>query len=293
MVLNVIKKPIALFFLLCLSATACAIKTIPPSSTMENQPPAPVPTLPTVVPTVTLIPAQIASPIATYSSQGKRDIVNNLLLNNGNCRYPCWWGFVPGTMPWSEMASFYIRLGATIIPFNRGPEVTHYYVEFDVDGKKIVNDLYVDGSGILEVVLVSQEIAVHEFFVSFGKPSEIWFYSDGDVPGPSFARVILSYPDKGMQVMYWAKSDLTKVNSKNSIITCVDDFAASSSLWLWSPSEKFDLQDVLALTEKLPDMKFRRLEEVTNFVENDFFDSISLHKPNICLETPAAIWPLP
>lgn len=285
------------FLYLILSVVCVACTSTIPSHLPTADPVGPTPSVNT--PTSALNPAQthtpkpIFSPVATLTTSEKKNLVNNLLLTNGGCELPCWWGFTPGKTSWTDIEAFFTRFSATILPFERDEGYTHYYVEFDIENENFVYDFFVDNNNIVEVILGQQHYSIHDFLVLYGQPREIWLYSDGEVPGPSFIRVILFYPDKGILSLYWGKSNLIRRNSKNHLITCVADLNNLGSLWLWSPSPEIDLEGLLTTTEKLPDMKFRRLGETTNYDEESFFDSILASESDVCLDTLSEIWPGP
>lgn len=59
---------------------------------------------PTITATVTIEP--MPTPLPTLNSREASLAVQKLLLENGNCQLPCWWGIVPGKTSWENTRKF-------------------------------------------------------------------------------------------------------------------------------------------------------------------------------------------
>lgn len=282
--------------LLILLLAACDLSDKPFVPTSEETvSPTVTPALITPISTLTKTPTPSPTKISTLLPDDKTNLVNNMLDTNGGCELPCWWGYTAGEALWNDIEPFFKKITTVILPFTtRNPEITQYHVEIPLEDTVLQYDFFVrNDTKALDIMVVNQRHTIQEFLTLYGLPDEIWFNSDGEVPGSSFARIILFYPKQGMLAVFWGKSKLVQIDSQTHLVTCINQFDDVRSLWLWPNDSRRNLDELLSATEKLPDIKFKRLGEISNYDEQGFYASFLKNAKGTCIDTLAEIWPDP
>ena len=103
--------------------------SVPSTSTPSPTPRPPTITL-TLTPTFTLTPTSEPTLDRTHVSL----LVEDLLVTNGNCLHPCFWGLVPGKTTYDEVRRFFQHLGRKddYTEKNARGEIVHYDTSFRV-----------------------------------------------------------------------------------------------------------------------------------------------------------------
>lgn len=175
------------------------------------------------------MPATIAPPTDTPPPpltpvEGAK-LVKELLLTNGNCELPCWWGIHPGE-PLSD-ANVNLFLSA---PYHDNYDISDTRVglafEYTKNRSSASLDYNVDVTAILTEGVVSQVVvgssvldagtsaqfakdwqpfALHRVLTRFGVPSDVRLTANEYIPeegAPFLFTLIVIYADKGIAIQY-------------------------------------------------------------------------------------------
>jgi hypothetical protein len=251
------------------------------------------------------------TPIPTLSPSDAEALVTSLLRDNGDCDFPCWWGFTPGDTEIISFASFFDTLGNFSETFH-GENGVNFYIEFPVNDKYI--RLY--GSGFfdeegknIEWINVFTEIdreieggyeieygdplyfeylmrySLAHFLSTYGEPSNVLVYvSDSWWP----LSLILDYEELGIFVNFQMPVEGLGDHYK----ACPSE--AVARLWLWSADNKYTLSEVLEENNGIqyvePASLYVAIEEATGISMNEFVDIFSDPTNSSCIFTPITLW---
>jgi hypothetical protein len=261
------------------------------------------PTRTTRSPQETPFPNQITStwtPRPTLSEEDSIALVKQLILNQPDCRLPCWFGFTPGEDEWQEVRHFLTTF--TSISQLGKDEFTKYfenqvdyYVEYDISGElkggmKIStrdNEIFLVEIGRTTGEMVFQ---INQLLNEFGKPVSVFIKAFSDSGDPSGGNapfiLILLYPDFRMIAEFVFFSI-----KKNDLIYGCPPFSGPE-IYIWSPSiqwtDQIIQQNVLGLDPAFPP---RPLEDVTDLTEETFFLDYMKSGTETCIKTPISFWP--
>jgi hypothetical protein len=247
----------------------------------------------------------------------------DLLVNNGGCRLPCFWGITPGATtnqeariilaPLSSMSdrnvfnsesgTIYLNDGLKDNQFLRinlaylVNEDNVYRVNFEArDMKKLVDEL--GGEYSYQDVFDSPTFGerldfymIHQILATNGRPSSVLLFTWGEFPPPRYGqgnfKLILLYPEQGIAVQYTTEM---RVVGKN-VEGCLANAHVEMDLFPPGNADAFDEQLApTAWKERLT--YYKSLEEVTSLSIDDFYQ-IFRQSTEKCLVTLANLWPLP
>jgi hypothetical protein len=286
--------------LVMVTATGTSSLTLTPSATYTS-----VPATPTIVPTLPVDDA--------------RQLLLDLLSNNGNCRLPCLWGIVPGESTfWDARAilaslsglsgyshlnfpgpdsisptynengvEIYTRVTFLINPESKITNQIAYSLEahrsLQKGGYEIVYDSKFFGNKTsaygLPHVLSEQGIPSSVMIATWGGPLTRGFTGGFDI--------LLLYPDKGILVNYNTQMYVVGANVRG----CPAN--AQVEMELYPPGQRETFFEFLKETDwnvKLND--YRPLEEVTSMTLDEFYETFRDDNSK-CVETPTSYWRMP
>jgi hypothetical protein len=280
-----------------------SVKGITPSplieTTISPTLTSPMTQTPTLQPTATLVPA--------LSGAEAEGLAIDLLRDNGGCRLPCFWGFIPQQTSQDTLDSFFhafYNIGGRriFIPRNNSTikiSTTWYYSD---DPHAVVRWIKVFMSSQREINLpdgtVDQEIFDNPFFThyihyytlpsllsNYGVPSKAYIGIDpgAEMGFENILHLFLAYSESGWGVQFRMRFKQEHGFYKGC------PAQAFTSLFLWSP------ENVSAATENQAwidefGIYFKSIEEATSLSLQEFYQRFkdSSHTP--CLETPVDIW---
>lgn len=322
-----IKQPKSLVFLLLFLVCGCSSEyrfsaSATPRMTDTTKTSAALPTslstieltrtvtpLPSHTPLQTLIliptiePSPTWTPLPTLSPEDANTFVTELLIDNGGCRLPCWWGIIPGETTW-ETAMYFFKSFATrvsegsLIPVQidgKDSPVTGYGVRYRVHGQLQEGsiNLFVAQGPIYKIVVAptGTELSyqLHHLLTSYGQPEEVWLqgwpYNEEHVP--HFALLVL-YPSKGIAARYEGISDFTTGIQNMSICP----LGTGPTLILWDPKQENQAAFMQALMENENKVwgapYFRPIDVATDLDISKFYERMLDSQP--CFETPVKTW---
>lgn len=188
------------------------IQTLPPS-------PFPTPSIPARTATPT------ATPVPTLSVDEEGDFLSELMLENGGCELPCWWGIVPGQTAQQDARDWFASQGINEWEWGGTPEGSYYSIGL---GHPVAGSPYGSRDVVLFAWVAAETIELvqvagsraqgedsHNFtddwtpfapsnlLQRYGIPTrvELMKIMHPD-PGPPYYQLTLSYPDLGIEAHY-------------------------------------------------------------------------------------------
>lgn len=252
---------------------------------------------PTLRPTRTPRPTSTSTltPLPTLASDQALSLVMDLLMYNGGCQLPCWWGFTPGVTKWEVAQAFLATFASKIATSNRGYNYSVYFSNIGETpvGVPVAQD-YIVQEGVIEVMRVgAPTITAYDLpnvLSTYGEPEEVWVYaseSSAEVTQPF--NLILFYPRQGFMILYLKNEP----GQRDPILGCFQELDTNPSLWLWSPTRNWDFQEAATETYMLDSEaveQFLPLETATGMDIETFVETFSNPSNLVCLETPAELW---
>lgn len=227
-------------------------------------------------------------PTLTLDPLNSQDFVKNLVITNGGCRLPCWWGIEPGKTTWEAAYSFLEPFATTIKTLQE-----NLYGFTYKDLPKNVSDGGV-GATITVKENIVQTIGTDIFFPlpellqNYGKPDQVWVYADRTSIDPTAPYIIaLYYEGNGILATYGGRAE-----KETPVIICPANISGPATNWyLWNPNLEISFKDagkqvllpsLVHYTEK---PAFFLLEDVTNIDRNQFFETYQQPiSTDICFE---------
>ncbi|MDH5507355.1 MAG: hypothetical protein OEZ02_09050 [Anaerolineae bacterium] len=237
------------------------------------------------------------TPLPALPPQEAQAMVVDLLKNNAGCRLPCWWGIVPGETEWNTayrfLSPFVVRIGqgdsSETIENGITHYLTNYTVYYEVPGEDgWITTLYSVNDGVITsirayTVGTHDLYSLHQMVSNYGQPPEIWVSARNVLQFRWNFSVVLYYPDLGIKITYI--SSLGTYHTEDDIVRGC--FQEPSGTELWSPKQKLDF--AYWVGDGFED--YKPLEEAIGMSVETFFETIKAQNTEICLETPANIWP--
>lgn len=258
-----------------------------PSATLTMEPTATqTPVLPTWTPLPTLAPDQADQ------------MVQNLLRHNAGCRFPCWWGIIPGITTWPEASHFLSsftevtsnpQLGENGAP----PEYVTYHIRYPFENKYGYGGFGVDVTkDQIKIIAAGRDFAVFNRPLShilsdYGPPNQIFLQTYENVPGYDFPLIlILYYPDQN----FLAKYELIAHAENDELVNCPSN--ENPSLFFWSEDEAVTVQRVQDWTiGRDPFIPMKPLDQVTDLTVSTFTEIFSANEAGEnCIRTKKALW---
>lgn len=276
---------------------------VPPTRTPLLTP-TPQPPTPTVAPSPTIAP--------TLTADQEQALVLELLQTNAGCRLPCWWGFTPGQTTWPTAYAFFASVGKMPAE-SRGPKMLNYTVTFHIPQHDVqVRQIYIVSGNLIEAIEVEirtvrnyetvygderfaedlQRYLLPQLLTTYGQPTEVLLRTFRSVPEGSFIpfNLLLFYPQQGILVRYYGPTE----RKGEHIRICPQ--RTEIALRLWLPNKQImTFEDIARLgilrlpLEEVSD--FRSLEEATGMNLETFYETFKSPNNQLCLETPASMWP--
>jgi hypothetical protein len=277
---------------------------------------------PKVTPTVKITSTITPTFIPTLSIEEAQLRLNELLANNGDCLLPCLWNIIPGAStsqdgqvllePLSGISLFtsfdsgqgtisllnilddlsiVINVGYLTYPNN---EVINY-IGFEARAMQEMTEdrglVHVFDSGVFgdlfSIYMLPHVLSEYgpPFSVLISTLAEPLPQERGGDTGDF--RMILLYPDQGILVNY--KTNIHVVGE--NVAGCLNNAHVVLELYPSGNGESFISNLYQSLREDIQN-NFKPIEEVTALSIDSFYEEYS-HPTDVCLETPANLWPMP
>ena len=280
--------------------TACSLATTTDVGTpVDNSTATPSPT-----PTIRKIPTQTNTPtvtptwtlVTTISQETKKRNLQELLLSNGGCDFPCWWGIEPGTSLQDVIALASI-LGESPHIFQNQFSYTISFDELNLP------DLDVTFFGKEEIVqainvrliypsrhpdyydALHSTLSLNSVLNKHGKPSKVMFLVEPRVEpnSPISYAIFLAYETQGFGIEY---SGLVDVEDPVKVcsIKISDDHLREISLYIQDPADKIKERNQFHTNE------FQSLELYTSMSLDEFSETFAVAENDNCIETSFDHW---
>jgi hypothetical protein len=266
---------------------------------------------PTVRSTTLLSPTatMTVTPLASLSVIDSQKQFVDLLVDNGGCLYPCWFGFTPGKSSYSEVENFLRSFTTQYITRNFLNHSTFYFAFHNPPDMPIKTTLqgtiYGETKGYLQRVYFEVPTAsypVSRILTQYGPPDEIRLLALGYYMGLSEKGtfwVVLLYQDKGIMVEYEGYMDKTKTLD---ICFSPNQLRAYSRIFLWNPELKYSFTKAGSLmplatkdfaTEQDIQRDYHPIQEVSNLDIQSFYDQYRQDtNKGDCFQVPDLDWPI-
>ena len=254
------------------------------------------------------------TPFPTLSPSDAELLVSNLLKDNNDCVFPCWWGFIPGKTDTTSFKSFIYSLGGFAGPWQDENGV-YFYIEFPVEEKLIHlrgGGYFDDEKRYIEWIKVFTEIdreidggyetlygdqlyfdyfmrySIANLLSTYGEPSNILVYViDSWWP----LSLILYYEESSIFVDF----QMPAHQSGDQYKACPSE--AIAHLWLWSSDKHYSISEVLLELDSLykiqylgPAKGYVPIEDATGLTISDFMQIFSNPANTSCILLPTTLW---
>jgi len=250
----------------------------------------------------TKIPTIVWTPIPTLSIQESTSKASDMLMNNGGCLFPCWWGITPGKTSAAETIQFLATFTdlTTVIPGN-GPSVKlEPGSAFDYIGSTyhIFGDYgsvdYTFQDGLVDTISAyhgggtgNRRAEIYELshiLNTYQEPDEIWFSAAPGSPMGNVADLILFYGKQGFFVHY-TYFDLNQY--KDNLRICPQGIGPEElDMWAVQFHHYPSLQDYY-FHAPFPEPS---LVAATGKNSEDFYKAFKNIGINRCFDTSIALW---
>ena len=261
------------------TTSVIATRTIPALTMTSTKKPTQTHTItPTQPPTLTPLPTIPADEAQAY--------LRNLMLNNADCRLPCWWGITPGVTEWEEARQFLQSFASSIYYNESFPE--DYNVEYGIVQTGYffgAADYFVRNGTVISIVVnpigTYLGYQLNQMLANYGEPDgvSIFTYPDYLSHGQLPFNVILRYAEENMTALYAFESEIIGDNVRS----CPGYQPIGPWLFI---GELQDPAEVLVYPDQA-------LETATGMNVADFYQTYRTPDSTICLRTPINSWGWP
>lgn len=312
-------KKYQVVFLFVFLAGCSASPTVHPSITQTVSPtPSPfVTNTPFLLPTITLIPPTMTLPPVLQPVEAET-LIFDLLNNNGNCLFPCWFGLKPGESDFQSSKAFVEQFSSLALSSRFYDDVGGVFWRIDTEGffLNIIMDFTYDRKLVDKVESLRVTIDVTQstndggfetawenpinnkflgryrmpqVLIDHGEPEQILVFAN---EGWRYFELILDYSSRGFAVWYSAPLE----SSNDMFVGCPSKFFFK--LYSWMNEEHYAWAE--GITGNSDDYEinslnrdFFLLEDSTLLTVGEFYKNFSSLQNSDCIETPKNIWPGP
>jgi len=243
--------------------------------------------------TITLTPSPTFTALPTLNPQDIITRVNQLFYTNGNCEYPCFWGFTPGVTTLQEVQyqlapitssssidddAYYVSIPYTIPNFVEMPLA--FYFDTDTD--------------IINLISLPYSRSLSESLSTYGVPTNIWLQVQtvGETDG---LFVVLDYPQYGLYLsydwyLYFQIGSVEQHDGVTSIQICPQDLQGDRvrgtfrDTYLYAIENGYSFEDLWHISSGLDTSYYRLqpIEETTYQNAQNFYNAFSIGGDQSC-----------
>lgn len=256
------------------------------------------------IPTMTRRPTrtQTATPLATIPLQDKYTAIEDFIVGDDECEFPCVLGMTTGQTSWGEIQQKLEALNVELdvrtykdepvrfiarIPFLGDIQDAAYkfnYVYIDASMENgIINTIWIDEKKMIYMTPeVYRKFSLSTVLTQLGVPSEVWISTNSSL-GPSSTTLFYSvfiFQEKHIAVGYTTQAHIVG----EEVQACLQEYVR---LYSWNPTYgRILLQDFVSEDQV---RYYRRLEDVTGFSRNEFYEAFR-NASTFCINTPTNEW---
>jgi hypothetical protein len=306
------RKPIFLFLAIVLgSISGCADQTKTPSATPEvtstsisfrvvpSQTVSPSST-PSPTWTITSTPTQIATYTPTLGPtllpEQVEAWISDMLLTNGGCRLPCWWGIEPGKTTWAEVVRLVEPYASKIDVLKQDDGfvsgIYFFAIPEEISPSGFIylgfsfNDAIIDSIGVMGIHEMNS-YKLPTLLTTFGVPGDvyIWAYNlwgeSGDQHQPM--SIELFYPELGIYAKYSTDGEIIGDITRGC-------FKTGPEISLWNPIIVMSFTEYLDNSNIQYELPSLSIEKALSISPKTFHKMYKDDKQEVCIETPSVIW---
>jgi hypothetical protein len=275
--------------------------------------PSPIPstTTPTSTPTFTPTFHLTTTPTFTYAptlpAEQVQENVFAMLKSNGGCKFPCWWGIIPGQTPWQKTDISLRQIGLNLT-FDSIAKMFYDIEWFVGEESGVLNsyEVYVN-NGVVSFIKISSEgydnnmafkriwknVSPEFILANYGPPSRIWLqtYSEGCEGGPCITMpywLWLFYDQRGFLISYNGAVKFDAIYKFCPTFAPDGNLGGSMDIYLKAPTDHKSLEDYANLRPEL--YQHQELTEKTGMTIDEFYTLYQQTNKPICFETQRDIW---
>lgn len=249
----------------------------------------------------TILPTRTMRPLPPLPEGEPQDIVRLLLADNLGCKLPCWWGIMPGSHSWDIVKDHFrrIALWTLDLPSTRFEGESYQEIAFPLPGIDPTLSAgkldFVSREGVivrLDVIppqggFYDANRIIQEYGVPEGAYVRTWAR---EREGLLNFYVVLFYPAYHFVATF--RTDGTLVSG--TVRGCIDHIEPGISAW--PPYDDFSFADLakegIAGFEGGEILYYLDVKQATGISEEEIASILKGGK-NLCLSTPATMWPEP
>jgi hypothetical protein len=249
----------------------------------------------------------------TLAPEKAQSEIKDLLISNGGCELPCWWGMTPGVTKLNEVRSYLstfeaitgnyaLREDSGMISFTLLNKDRHLDIYLDYGGKgRFLNWIWI-GSQSVEPITGGYNLVYGDAFYNqamrkyilpqvltdFGKPQRVLVWA----PPLDFRQpfeILLDYSSSGFLIGY----SLPEEQVGENFVGCPSQ--AHIYFWLWPKDKQPSFPDMIATTgfgsfDPVSINYYKPIEDVTKFTLDNFFKTFKEPGNLNCIVTPSHYW---
>jgi hypothetical protein len=247
-------------------------------------------------PTNTLVSTATLISLLSPEPNESKDVLQQLLMNQGLCKSPCFWGITPDRTTLGEAQNIFNSLGLDLIQTSQEGEMVFYATSFGLENGvvtsvvlRVQNNLIdsirtnigftnYEGSLLLQEALAFSPVSIQ---IQYDAPTYVEFYisrapNDGSSLNTVSYVMTTYYDSSDLVVEYKSKS----ISDENIIKICpLTDNFESVSVWHGKNAKNAPLKEGISLEKATP----LSLEEFAGLVaeepDNSCFDLNREHFP--------------
>jgi hypothetical protein len=235
------------------------------------------------------------SPLPTLSTEDAAKQIDKLMITNGNCELPCWWGIQPGKTTWQDARTVLYPIAWTMHDESSLSNQSSAYIETLFDASKNIHIsamFYVKELLIQEIEIrprpFNRQFRQKEILSEFGVPEIIYINTIKD-QRDSF-RVAFYYPQKGIFALY--NSELLQPMEDELMKLCMKD-VEYMQLNLWSP-ENYSFENSRDYIFNQYGGNFFSIGDVSDYTPQIYTDTIIENgDSDTCILVPSKYWETP
>lgn len=256
--------------------------------------------------TKTITPASTVRPTSrpTLSPEDAHQLLLVLFENNGGCRFPCWFGFIPGQSSFSETKGV-VETFSTMTDYKNTSTYREYLFDFrDLPSNgtegRYGGILHGENPDQLTYVGFSAPITsypLNKILIQYGPPDEIRIRSEGYYMGLSEHGtfwIVMYYKEQGIMVEYEGNMEKSRILD---ICFTFDKLRPGVRILLWDKEKRYSFIEAgeflhLYTRDFNIDTDYRPINELSDLDVQSFYERYRLaENRGKCFSVPDLDWP--
>lgn len=236
-----------------------------------------IPPTSSVTPTQSITPSASLTPLPTYSAHDSTVKIHQLLLNNGGCRLPCFWGIIPGQTTIEEFQQFVNQFPNNAEWMEHDPG---FYTFFYAPPTRpsSATAIFFDDKKIIRAIGIKLETASHSFPLT--RLLSEYHMPDKVLIGPhdSGFQMFVLYEHQRMVGQYFLVPNHEYLCYEPQLVTGVITWAEGDD-WLKYVNNLFGRWTSQTILSTL-----KPIDQVTEYDMETFYKQFSTRNRSICMK---------